>query len=107
MIPFAALKRAWLAVAACLLLAAAGCGDPSSTHDGDAESHSGAALETRLRVRAEPVRRGKLESAGSVTGTVRAFHRAAVTAETQGRVVARSVEPGLQAGCEAAFAGQI
>jgi RND family efflux transporter MFP subunit len=42
------------------------------------------------------VRLGKLDSAGSVTGTVRAFHRATVTAETQGRVVARAVEPGAR-----------
>ena len=97
MIPLNAWEKAWLATAVgVLLLAGAGCGDPSQADGGDPEPGSDLALETRLRVRAEPVRRGKLESAGSVTGTVRAFHRAAVTAETQGRVVARAVEPGTR-----------
>jgi len=63
------------------------------------ESESGLdtrAPETRLRVRVEAVRRARLASAGRVTGTVRAFHRARITAEIQGRVVARVVEPGAR-----------
>jgi membrane fusion protein (multidrug efflux system) len=53
-----------------------------------------AAPEARLRVRTERVRRDRLGSAERVTGTARAFHRATVTAEVQGRVLARAVEPG-------------
>ena len=79
-----------------LLLSGVGCGDASDARLGDATEAVEAAVETRLRVRAEAVRRGKLDSAGAVTGTVRAFHRATVTAEAQGRVVARGAEPGSQ-----------
>ncbi len=50
--------------------------------------------QARLRVRVEPARQARLASAERVTGTVRAFHRSTVTAETQGRVVARHVEAG-------------
>lgn len=48
----------------------------------------------RLRVRVEPVRLAQMAAGERVTGTVRAFHRAVLTAETQGRVLARAVEPG-------------
>lgn len=51
---------------------------------------------TRLRVRVEPVRLARLAGSDRVTGTIRAFHRADVTAETQGRVTARAVEPGTR-----------
>jgi RND family efflux transporter MFP subunit len=88
-------RGAWV-VGCALLLVSAGCGDASDAGIADADKEADAALETRLRVRAEVVRSGKLDSAGAVTGTVRAFHRAAVTAETQGRVVARGAEPGAQ-----------
>ena len=50
--------------------------------------------EARLRVQVDPVRRTQLASADHITGTVRAFHRATVTAETQGRVLHRYVEAG-------------
>jgi RND family efflux transporter MFP subunit len=73
-----------------------GCGDSNASHaPGDAGSGA-ETVATRLRVRTEPVREGRLEGMGRVTGTVRAFHRATITAETQGRVVARRVEPGAR-----------
>jgi membrane fusion protein (multidrug efflux system) len=82
--------------AALLLLWPTGCGDPSDARMPSGSEEDAPTFETRLRVRTEPVRLGKLDAAGRVTGTVRAFHRATVTAETQGRVVARGVEPGAQ-----------
>jgi len=71
-----------------------GCGDSKSTRV-EAEP-SASAFETRLRVKAETVRRAPLAGGGSVTGTVHAFHRARITAETKGRVVARTAEPGTE-----------
>ena len=63
--------------------------------EGDAARAAGVAIPTaRLRVRAEPARRAVFETSARATGTVRAFHRATVTAETQGRVLVRSVEAG-------------
>ncbi len=53
-------------------------------------------LRTRLRVRVEPVRLARLAGSDRVTGTIRAFRRADVTAETQGRVISRGVEPGTR-----------
>ena len=47
-----------------------------------------------LRVRVEPVREGRIERGGEVTGVVRAFRGATVSAETAGRVLERYVEPG-------------
>ncbi|MBW2273448.1 MAG: efflux RND transporter periplasmic adaptor subunit [Deltaproteobacteria bacterium] len=47
-----------------------------------------------LRVRVEPVREGRIERGGEVTGVVRAFRSATVSAETAGRVLERYVEPG-------------
>jgi membrane fusion protein, multidrug efflux system len=84
-------------VGAIVLLAAStwiGCGDSNASR-GSVESLAAlAAPEARLRVKVDAVRRASLTSGGSVTGTVRAFHRARITAETQGRVLARAVEPG-------------
>lgn len=73
-----------------------GCGDDASrASDVAANLERGPiAPETRLRVKVDTVRVGSLASGGSVTGTVRAFHRAEIMAETQGRVLARVVEPG-------------
>jgi membrane fusion protein (multidrug efflux system) len=56
----------------------------------------GALPQARLRVRVESVRLGRLPARGRVTGTVRAFHRATITAEAPGRVVARAVEAGAK-----------
>jgi len=47
-----------------------------------------------LRVRVEPVREGRIERGGEVTGVVHAFRSATVSAETAGRVLERFVEPG-------------
>jgi membrane fusion protein (multidrug efflux system) len=47
-----------------------------------------------LRVRVEPVRKGRIERGGEVTGVVRAFRDATVSAEAAGRVIERYVEPG-------------
>jgi RND family efflux transporter MFP subunit len=47
-----------------------------------------------LRVRVAPVREGHIVRGGEVTGVVRAFRGATVSAETTGRVVERYVEPG-------------
>lgn len=52
--------------------------------------------ETRLRVRIDPVRLDVLPTEDRITATVRAFHRATITAETQGRVLERVVEPGTE-----------
>lgn len=84
---------------AIVLLACGGIVACEQSNAAHVESESGLdarAPETRLRVRVEAVRRARLASAGRVTGTVRAFHRARITAEIQGRVVARVVEPGAQ-----------
>jgi RND family efflux transporter MFP subunit len=70
------------------------CGDPAVTRGDGSELAITAPPETKLRVRTQRVRRARLSGTDRVTGTVRAFHRATVTAETQGRVVARSVAPG-------------
>lgn len=79
-----------------LLLGAAGCSDSNAAHDASPRKHDASAPEARLRVRADPVRRALLEGSDRVTGTVRAFHRATLTAEIQGRVVERVVEPGTR-----------
>jgi len=85
----------WAAAAAgALLLAGIGCGESGDAHGSVPGQAAEPIPEARLRVRAEPVRMGRLEIADSVTGTVRAFHRATLTAETQGRVLARRAEPG-------------
>ncbi len=52
--------------------------------------------KTRLRVRVDVVRLDRLAAGNRVTGTVRAFHRATVTSEMQGRVLSREVEPGAR-----------
>jgi RND family efflux transporter MFP subunit len=83
-----------LAIALAVVLAQSACGDPNT---GSKKGVRTAALEAplaRLRVRTQPIRRARLDNTDRVTGTVRAFRRATVTAETQGRVVARSVESG-------------
>lgn len=70
-----------------------GCGEADATRE--AESGAGALPpQTRVRVQVEQVGLAKLGGAESVTGTIRAHHRAVVTAETQGRVLARATLPG-------------
>ena len=80
--------------AATLVLAQLGCGDSIAANAPDAARLTPDAPKTRLRVRAEPVRLARLAGADRVTGTVRAFHRATITAETQGQVLSRAARPG-------------
>ena len=89
-------RRGAPVVLAALILAVLSSGCESlDTESVEAESaEQPHAVETRLRVKVEEVRRARLEDGGNVTGTVRAFHSARITAETEGRVVARVVEPG-------------
>jgi RND family efflux transporter MFP subunit len=71
-----------------------GCQDSNALNHELAGGEAAPRTEARLRVQAEPVRRARLASADRITGTVRAFHHATVTAETQGRVMKRHVESG-------------
>ena len=88
---------AWviLGAAGLALFGALGCGDAAETANAPQGRVAGG-IETRLRVKVATVERAALPDAGSVTGTVRAFHRAQIMAETRGRVVTRVVEPGAQ-----------
>lgn len=85
--------------AACVLLfaaqlvAVAACNSADAKHEGVA-SEPAAPPATRVRVQIEKVRSARVEGAESMTGTIRAFHRATITAETQGRVLARAALPG-------------
>lgn len=96
-------SRVFWTVALCGWLAGfgLGCSDsseeatPADVSSGGANALSNAS-SPRLRVKAAEVRLEALSSGGNVVGTVRAFRRARVTAETQGRVVARAVEPGTE-----------
>lgn len=71
-----------------------GCNDSGADPAARAGGERVGAPQTRLRVRTELVRRASLSGVDRVTGTVRAFHRADLTAETSGRVVIRGVEAG-------------
>ena len=83
-------------VAISAVIASVGCVDSNASRvDPEADSVQ-SAIETRLRVKVEQVQRAPLPGGGSVTGTVHAFHRARITAETQGRVVSRIAEPGTE-----------
>ncbi|MEZ4334029.1 MAG: efflux RND transporter periplasmic adaptor subunit [Myxococcota bacterium] len=85
------------AIAGVVLLAVgfglAGCPASDGARDGSMSTEA-AAPETRVRVRTQKVRLARLQGADSVTGTIRAYHRTTVTAEAQGRVVARALLPG-------------
>lgn len=81
------------ALAVLIALAAAGCGDPDAAGNPETAALS-APPPTRVRVQVEKVRLAKLEGSERVTGTARAYHRATLTAETQGRVLARAVQAG-------------
>lgn len=72
----------------------AGCGDSNAGDPAAAETRALEAPKARLRVRVEPVRLARLAGGDRVTGTVHAFHKTTITAEMQGRVLARAVEPG-------------
>jgi RND family efflux transporter MFP subunit len=83
-----------LAIAAALLLVQGACRDAQSDTRDELALATSVMPQARLRVRTEAANRARLASAEHVTGTVRAFHRAIVTAEIQGRVVERGVEAG-------------
>lgn len=80
-------------VALAVALVGLACSPADATRDAG-ESAEAAPPATRVRVQVEPVRLARLEAAESVTGTIRAYHRATITAEAQGRVVARAALPG-------------
>ena len=89
------MRRAlWMLAALALFGSSLGCGDSGAESGGARELALLAAPETLLRVRTEYVRRARLSDLDRVTGTVRAYHRADLTAETTGRVEARLVEAG-------------
>jgi membrane fusion protein (multidrug efflux system) len=77
-----------------LALAPLACGDPNAVDRAGQGATASGVPQARLRVRVERVKRARLAGVDRVTGTVRAYHRATVTAETQGRVVARVVDAG-------------
>lgn len=83
-----------LVLAMALASAQLACGDSIATRDTLEAANAGGTPLARLRVGTLPIERARLASTDRVTGTVRAFHRATVTAETQGRVVERGVESG-------------
>jgi len=74
---------------------ATACDDGTASTRGEPGSIA-AIPETRLRVRIDSVRLDALPTEDRITATVRAFHRATITAETQGRVLERAVEPGTE-----------
>lgn len=86
-------RVAWVALALWLSTAAIACNDSTASQRPGADP-SQEPLPTRLRVRVDPVRLDEMPTEERITATVRAYHRATVTAETQGRVVERVVEPG-------------
>jgi membrane fusion protein (multidrug efflux system) len=83
-----------LAIAVVLACTQFSCGDSNATRGGLEAATLDESPVARLRVRTKTIERAQLGSSDRVTGTVRAFHRATVTAETQGRVVERVVESG-------------
>jgi RND family efflux transporter MFP subunit len=79
-----------------LLAGLSGCGDSNAAAPSNSSLKTGGPPPTRLRVRVDSIRMDRLEGVDRVAATVRAFHRATLTAETQGRVLSRSVEPGAE-----------
>lgn len=79
-----------------LLIAPLGCGDSNAASSAREDAALVDVPSARLRVRVDAVRYEPFAADGRVTGTVRAFHRAMITAETQGRVLSRAVEPGTE-----------
>ncbi|MBY0395567.1 MAG: hypothetical protein K2X91_03740, partial [Thermoleophilia bacterium] len=69
------------------------CSPADATRDATAPAES-ATPKTRLRVQVERVELARLDAAERVTGTIRAHHRATITAEAQGRVLSRGALPG-------------
>lgn len=77
-----------------------GCGGEMPSPAGAASVETGPAsvaaapARAAVRVRVVPVREGRVDGGGEVSGVVHAFRRATVAAEVEGRVVERRVEPG-------------
>jgi membrane fusion protein, multidrug efflux system len=86
-------KSAARLVLALLAAAALACNAADATRDTGASGASGPPA-TRVRVQTEKVRLARIDASESVTGTIRAHHRATITAETQGQVLARKALPG-------------
>ena len=76
----------------------AGCGGPSPESPIAVAPSAGdtavSALVTPVRVRVASARRGDVQRQATVDGVVAAYRKATVAAETNGRVVRRTVEPG-------------
>jgi len=85
-------RRALLTLS--ILLAAPHLGCTDSAAEGATAPPALEAPEARVRVRTAEVRRERVGGTERVSGTVRAFHEATVTAETSGRIVQRHVERG-------------
>ena len=102
--PRCRLERSVAVTLAATLLAffSLACDDGAAAKRGEAEL-IGPLPETRLRVRIDPVRLEALPSEDRITATVRAFHRATITAETRGRVLERVVEPGAEVDMQCPF----
>ncbi len=90
MTPATSAARLVLALLAAGVLA---CNAADATRDTGASGASGPPA-TRVRVQTEKVRLARIDASESVTGTIRAHHRATITAETQGQVLARKALPG-------------
>ena len=74
-----------------------GCSDGNAAKGGGDPASASPLPPVRLRVRVDPVRLEPFAADQAVTGTVRAFHKATITAETQGRILERKLEPGAAA----------
>lgn len=81
------------AVAVGLAVVGLACNSADATRDAT-EKTEASPPATRVRVQVEKARLAPIESAERVTGTIRAYHRATITAEAQGRVLARAALPG-------------
>ena len=85
------------AISAPLALALLATGCVESPAEGTTEKRiESSNVTARQRVKVHTVRRAPLDSENRVTGIVRAFYKASVTAEAPGRVIARRVERGAQ-----------
>ena len=87
-------RRVMLFVLSLFVALLFGCSGRDDANGGDDLISASPLPPVRLRVRVDPVRLEPFAADPAVTGTTRAFHKATITAETQGRVLARKLEPG-------------